>query len=114
MPLIAIESSISDATLAEIYAMHRTELADLLEEARRPRGTPSDPMRLDQIGSLLEETLKLLGERGAPADRAQTIAAVNLTYDLLIFATEGWKRALGLPQVPRRRAASDPPAGATV
>lgn len=103
MPLIDLSSTLDDATIAEVLASNLADLEELLANSRSSAIPVRDPIRLAEITALVEAVLRLLSQREAQASRSDRIDAANLTYDLLIVATEAWKHALGLPQVPRRR-----------
>ena len=101
-PLVLDPERLSEATLRELVAGLRQDLAEVREMADAPKGRVTNPGGLDAARALLEAALATLGRPGE-RDRAALAADANLGYAAMVSAIALVKSSTDVPRVPPPR-----------
>ncbi len=102
MPLILEPERLPPKVLDETVAGLETDLTDVLEMVRKPRGAVLDPASLVVAEQLVEAALASLARPGPRDARAQGERA-NLAYATLLATIDLVKSHTDVPRVPGKR-----------
>jgi hypothetical protein len=95
----------SESLLDELVRSLRTDLDDVEEMVREPRGRVLDPASLVTAGELLQGAKAMLDRAGART-RAERAAEANLAYATMLAVIDLVKSHTDVPRVPASRKAS--------